>query len=382
MESRPLTFYEELIYTFQYLPLFIQIAIVLTLVAVTSTLIAYTAIIVKRWKAYVYETRKSWIMPALNDLVMSQVLLNDAAQTAPTVDDVVFDEDVLNKPEYRRKWVRQLLIEVLMDYRKNFTGETGLLFRKLYIDMDLEKLSFAKLKSVNANRKIQGLLELTKMDIPISDVTILPLTNSKKPALRVAARNAYIQLSKNEPFKFFDVASEPLLPWDQLEMFRIITTTEGIEIPNFSRWVSYSANKSIISFCLKLIAHYDQQNAIPTVMQLLNTKDHLLRADAITCLGKLRADSAEDRLVYIYSNQPLICQLQILKAIGMISSGKYLDFIKHEFLYSSNFDVKMSAARALIAHPGSDEMVAEMMQAVTPENQLILKHCSNPLIKN
>ena len=200
------------------------------------------------------------------------------------------------------------------------------------------------MKTLKWERKIKAVMELTQMDIPISDVTILPLTNSQNPSLRAAARNAYIQLSKNDPFKFFDIATEPLLPWDQLDMFRIITTTKDIQIPNFSRWVSYSTNKSVVSFCLKLIAHYDQKSAIPAVMDLLNNKDHYFRADAIACLGKLSAEMAEVRLVKIYDHQPLICQIEILRAVGQIASGKYLEFLKHEFSYSSNFDIRMNAA--------------------------------------
>ena len=75
--------------------------------------------------------------------------------------------------------------------------------------------------------------------------------------------------------------------------------------------------------------------------------------------------------------------MEILKAMGRIASGKYLDFLKHEFLYSTNFDVRMNAARSIIKHNTNESrvMVNELMATVTNENQLILKHCNNPLIK-
>ena len=259
---------------FSLLPLFIEIALAFIFIAILSTLIAYSAILFKRYKGYVYEKRLAFISPKIEDLITEQVLLNPNLGKDLPIEDIEFDPNALNDKIYRKPFVRQMMIDTLIQYRKNFRGEVGELLRKMYIDMGLEKDSFGKMKTLRWERKIKAVVELTQMDISISDVTILPLTNSGNAALRAAARNAYIQLSKNEPFKFFDIATEPLLPWDQLEMFKIITTTKDIAIPNFSRWVSYSTNKSIVSFCLKLIAHYDQQSAIPAVMDLLANKDH------------------------------------------------------------------------------------------------------------
>jgi len=368
---------------FSLLPLFIEIALAFIIIAIAATIIAYGAIMYKRYKSYVHEKRVAFVNPIIEDLITEQVLLNDSLGKDLPTEEIEFNPDALNNKVYKKPFVRQILIDTLIQYRKNFRGEVGDLLRKLYLDMGLDKDSFAKMKSVRWEKKIKAVVELTQMDITISDVTILPLTNSTNASLRAAARNAYIQLSKNEPFKFFDIATEPLLPWDQLEMFKIITTTKDIAIPNFSRWVSYSSNKSVVSFCLKLIAHYDQQSAVPAVMELLNNKDHYFRADAINCLGKLSAEPAEEKMVKIYNHQPLNCQLEILKAMGNIASGKYLEFLKSEFLFSSNFDIRMNAARAIIKHntQNSRLLVEELMEMTYEENQLIIKHCLNPLIK-
>jgi len=368
---------------FSLLPLFIEIALAFILIAIVATIIAYCAIMYRRYKAYVHEKRVAFISPIIEEMITEQVLLNEQLSSDVPIEEIEFDQAALSNKVYKKPFVRQILIDTLIAYRKNFRGEVGELLRKLYLDMGLDKDSFAKMKTMRWERKIKAVVELTQMDVTISDVTILPLTNSTNPSLRAAARNAYIQLSKNEPFKFFDIATEPLLPWDQLEMFKIITTTKDIAIPNFSRWVSYSSNKSVVSFCLKLIAHYDQQSAIPAVMDLLNNKDHYFRADAINCLGKLSAEVAEEKMVRIYNHQPLNCQIEILKAMGTIASGKYLEFLKTEFLYSSNFDIRMNAARAIIRHntQNSRLLVEELMEMTHEENQLIIKHCLNPLIK-
>ncbi len=368
---------------FSLLPLFIEIALILIFVAVMATLIAYGSILVRRYNASVYNKRLAHLSPLIEDLITEQVLLNENLGKDIPIEEIGFDQQALANKIFRKPAVRQILIDTLIRYRKNFRGEVGELLRKLYIDMNLVEDSFAKLRTFKWETKIKALVELTQMDIPISDSMLLPLTNSVNPTLRAASRNAYIQLSKNEPFKFFDIATEPILPWDQMEMFKIITTTKDITIPNFSRWVSYSNNKSIVTFCLRLIAHYDQQSAVPSVMELLGTKDHQFRAHAINCLGKLSAEIAEEKLVTMYTSQPVNCQIEILKAIGRISSGKHLEFLKNEFLFSNSFDVQMNAARSIIRHNSqiSRLMINEIMETTHEENQLIIRHCQNPLIK-
>ena len=368
---------------FSLLPLFIEIALTLILIAVIATFASYGVILVRRYRGYVYQKRLSYLSPKIEDLITEQVLLNENLDKNVPIDEIEFDKAAINNKLYKKPAVRQVLIDVLIRYRRNFRGEVGDLLRKLYIDMNLLDDSFKKLNTFKWESKIKALVELTQMDIPISDSTLLPLTNSRNPTLRAASRNAYIQLSKNEPFKFFDIATEPILPWDQLEMFKIITTSKDITIPNFSRWVSYSNNKSIVTFCLKLIVHYDQRTAIPAVMELLSNKDHYFRAHAINCLGKLSAEQAEERLVTIYNSQPVNCQIEILKALGRIASGRHLDFLKNEFLHSYNFDIQMHAARSIIRHntQNSRMLLNELMETTNDESQLIIKHCLNPLIK-
>jgi len=368
---------------YSLLPLFIEIALAFIFLAIVATLVAYSVILTKRYKGYKYQRQLDYLSPIIEDMITEQVLLNENLGKDMPVDEIEFDPAALNNKSYKKPGVRQILIDTLIRYRKNFRGEVGELLRKLYIDMNLQEDSFGKIKQFQWETKIKGLVELTQMDISIPDVTLLPLTNSSNATLRAQARNAYIQLSKNEPFKFFDIATEPLLPWDQLEMFRIITTSKEIAIPNFSRWVSYSTNKSVVSFCLKLIAHYDQQSAIPAVMNLLDTKDHYFRANAINCLGKLSAEVAEEKFVQIYNTQPINCQNEILKALGRIASGRHLEFLKQEFLYSSNFDIQMNAARSIIRHntQHSRLMIEELMETSQEEHQLIIKHCQNPLIR-
>ncbi|RFM28846.1 HEAT repeat domain-containing protein [Deminuibacter soli] len=375
-------FFRRYFYYFDSYPIVIQIAILLTTIAVLATFSAYAVILYRRYAGNRHEKKLARINPDLDNYITENIILNEQLATGEPVNQIVLPMGIFEKSLYRRRWVQQATIDRIIHYRKNFGGEIGGLLKKLYIDLELDKVSFKRLKSVKWDKKVKALKELTAMDMSIADVNILPLTNSKNRELRSEARHAYIKLSKNEPFKFFDIVTEPLLMWDQLELFKIITTTKDISIPNFARWVTYSSNKSVVAFCLKLIVHYNQQQAIPAIEKLLDSKDHYLRENAINALGKLKAEDTENKLVSIYSNQPLTCQLEILKALGRMGTGNHLEFLRHEFLRSADFDVRKNAAKSIINHKAdSASLLKELLDTATAENALILKHCMNPLIK-
>lgn len=368
---------------FGVLPLAIQIALVLIVVALIGTSLAYFFILYNRFRGAVYERKKKVLKPMYDELIVSNIVLHPEAHSGISSEYIAEITQQFESLPNQSKVARRILAKQLINYRKNIRGTIGDAIRNLYIDLGFDKQNIKLLRSGNWNVQVTALHELVDMDIPVADVTLLPLTNSHNRDLRSAARHAYIKLSKNDPFKFFDVVTEPLLMWDQIELFRIITTTESIAIPTFARWITYSSNKSIVSFCLKLMVHYNQLAAVPAVIKLLDTKDHFLRADAINALGKMEASESEEKLIYIYPNQPLICQLEILKAIGRFRSSQHLDFLKREFLYTSSFDIRKNAAKSIVKTVReNDPFLKELLDNATAENLIVLKHCMNPLIRN
>lgn len=377
--------FDQLLTYYEYiadLPVVIQIALIFIVVAIVSTLLAYLSILRGRYLGNVEAKRRARLNPIIDGLITEHILLNEAMQQpkAARQESVAYAFEI---PELRSKWARQLLIDRIIDYRKNIRGTVGEALRALYIDLELDKDSQKKLRSGKWHKRVQALNEFVSMDVPVADVTLLPLTNSHNLELRSAARHAYIKLSRNEPFKFFDVVSDTLLMWDQIELFRIITTTEKIVIPNFARWITYSTNKSVVSFCLKLVVYFNQVEAIPSIIKLLGTKDHYLRADAISALGKLEVVEVERDLVEMYNNQPLNCQIEILKALGRLRGKEHVEFVKKEFLHATDFEVRKNAARALVnMYPSGSPLIEELLATVSEESQLILKHCMNPLIKH
>jgi HEAT repeat protein len=345
--------------------------------------LAYFAMLRMRYRTY----RLSKKYARLNDIIDAHLLEHvfTMDEEGEDVSGAIAPDHVhavlYNRP-FQKRSSKQVLVDRLIFYKKNISGRMGDQITELFLLLDLDKFCVRKLEARSVEKVIQGLNEVTEMQVPVSDTLLLLLTNSRNRDVRAAARRAYIKLSNNEPFKFFDIATEHLLVWDQVELFSVISSTPGLAIPNFARWIIYSPNKGVVSFCLRLIVHFNQLAAIQSVIKLLNTRDHELRSEAINALGKLKAEEAEDKLISIYESQPRSCQVEILKALGRISSGRHLDFLKHEFMHSSSFDIRKLAAKSLIDNEWkAEEMIEDLLNGVNGESQLILKHCMNPLIK-
>lgn len=375
-------FLDPVLSTFREAPPTIRMAMIFIVVAIIVTLLAYFSILRSRFLGYRRKKRLGSLLPKVDNLIIDEIMANPEVAAGTPADKIQLNLEGFQELPLHKPWARRAITERIIHFRRNVRGNAGHLLRNLYLQLELNKDTMKQMKSPEWAHKVRALTVFIDMDIPVADVTILPLTNSRNRELRAVARHAYIKLSKNEPFKFFDVVTDPLLMWDQVELFRIITTTEDISIPNFARWITYSSNKSVVSFCLKLIVHYNQLPAVPAVIKLLETKDHHLRANAINCLGKLRVPDVEDRLVAMYTSQPLQCQIEILKAMGRISSGRQVDFLKQEFLHSTNFDLRKAAAKSLVKNDWvASQVLQELLDTADRESLLILKHCMNPLIR-
>jgi len=372
-------FIKGLLLNFRSLPLVIQLSLIVIMAAIVFTLIAVLVMLFYRYRRYRREKKLAKLIPVIDDLIFSYISYDSTDNPSTRY---ASKEEIITRLRRSIRGHRQLAVNRLTEYKKDLRGNMSQELNELFLELRLDRFCLRKFRSLRRFRKVQGLTEFAAMGIPVADAHILPLTHHRSREVRIMARHAYIKLSKNDPFKFFDVSTDRLLVWDQIELFRIITTNENITIPNFGSWLTYSTNPSIIRFCLRLVVHYNQTEAIPAVVRLLDTRDHELRAEAINCLGKIKAEQTEDKLVSIYNDQPPRCQAEILKAVGRIQSGRYVDFLTNEFLYASDFRLRKNAAKSLVNNSRMEPgLIEQLMATTTPENQLILKHCMDPLIK-
>lgn len=282
-------------------------------------------------------------------------------------------------PLYRES-IRRILVAELLNNHANFSGRTAEVLTELYLQLHLDKTARKNLHSRQWHKQIEAIRELTEMSVKDECEKILKFTDHRNPHLRIEAQIAFVKLCIDNPFRFLDTVREPILDWHQLILFELITKTETMARPRFANWLN-SANDSVVSFCLKLIEYYQQFDALPNLIYLINHYNLKIRATAIEILGRMEAEMAESHLVAAYPNQPQKIKVKILNALGLIASGGCLSFLNSQ-AKNKEFPLRMAALRAIKAHRQEGrELLTSLYNEGVSQDRAIIKHVLDERIK-
>lgn len=314
--------------------------------------------------------------------IIDELLIKFIFDEEDTYSESEIYNDFTDKLGKLNKSTLNLITQRLIKCKNSFNFKVNEPYNKLIRALDIENHIEKKLDFTNQFVKMKGIQELTSLSISASESKIIPFTYSGNNQLRKESRSSYIRLSKNDPFKYFDETKEALNSWDHINLLKNLMSIENTVIPNFSKWISYSKNNSIISFSIKMCSHFKQKESIPTLIDFLKNENHELRAEAIKALGDLQALECENHLKEIYVNQPDICQVEIIRTLGKFHSGNSLDFLRQAYMESLQTDTKKVIAEAIINYGESGKQVFNNLeQTESGFSNLILKHIANPLIK-
>lgn len=371
------SWFQEVRDGFAYLPLFIQSAIVVSLLAIAGTLLTYLGLMVSRGLKY-YRERRNQPVALQSDALILEYMLTSITAEAPAEPPL----EAFRKLPLHRNWARHLLVQKLLHYQRNFSGVSAAAFRELYEALGLHKQAERKLRSGRPSVMVEALSELFNMEVKMDEHLIMPLTHHSNRYVREMARCYLAKCSADHPLDFLADIQAPLLPWEQFELFRVISQRKDLPMPAFMLWMQPSLHPTVISFALRMAVHFQQFEAAPAISKLLKTDNIALRALAINSLGKLMAQEFEDTLLKIYADQPVACKMEILKALGRMGTGRHLAFLKQEFMQSPEFELKKHAARSIVSHAALAQPLLWELQAESKGQQhVILQHCLNPSIK-
>ncbi|MFA5555940.1 MAG: HEAT repeat domain-containing protein [Flavobacteriaceae bacterium] len=267
------------------------------------------------------------------------------------------------------------LIQKNSDYleSKNYLN----VIKGLKIDTHLEqKLSFSSTRS-----RLRAFQSLSRLNLIISDSKILPYTYSKNKSLRKESRASYIGVSNNDPFKFFDRENPELNHWDQINLIKQLEMHHKDNLPNFSKWIKYTKDKSQNIFLIRAVAYFKQLNSVSALEELLESEDHDIRKEAILALSEMRITSVEEKLKKIYYNQPSECQKAIIEAVALMQTGKSLNFLKDAFFEATNADIKKLIAEGIYLYGEEGKKYFDHLCKIEDGfDLLILQHVKNPMI--
>lgn len=243
---------------------------------------------------------------------------------------------------------RRVLAEILLDLRKDVSGEARQSLFRLYQDLGLHKDAFSKLKSWRWEIISKGILELTQMEVAESYSFVTKFINDKRSTIRKQAEIATVTLRHEGINYFLDTTRYKISEWQQLKLLDVIRNKKDFRPPRFKAWLT-SNNKYVVLFALRLIKYYNQNDADESLIELVKHKNKQIKEEAIACIKEFNITAALDTLKLVFWNCSTEIKIAILGTIGEIGSTEDIEFLQLMDKKELNFAVKSKAISSINA---------------------------------
>ncbi|WP_146106885.1 HEAT repeat domain-containing protein [Polaribacter porphyrae] len=240
-----------------------------------------------------------------------------------------------------------------------------------------------KFDSRSNSEKMDAFQEAFVLDLNKFDAKVLRYAYSRNQQIRSEARNSYLALSNNDPYRFFDEFDRSLSKWDEIELMQYLRLQKDRgNLEGLGKWINYSENDSLVVFLIKMVGYFKQRGIDEILMEKLEDGSELVRAAAISTLGELGIKETEQTLIDRYFTEPEICQVAIVKAIKKFNTGKSLNFLQEIFFESNNTDTKKIIAESILNYSYEGKIAFQNLKnSLSGFDLLILQHVETPLIK-
>lgn len=363
------------IYKIKTFPLIIQITIVLTMMFIIVTLALMITI-------YTIRRRHNRLQ---------KILENSVPDIVKLFDDILFtdknysEQEIFNSYEEIVDEVNResldIGIGVLVDFKNEHreSDKYPLVISALGIVEHLER----KFDSRSNSEKIDAFQEAFVLDLNKFDSKVLRYAYSKNKKIRSEARNSYLALSTNDPYRFFDEFDGDLSKWDEIELMQYLKLQkERGNLEGLGKWINYSKNESLVVFLIKMVGFFNQKGIDEILLEKLEDDNERVRAEAILTMGELYISETEQDLIDRYYTEPEICQVAIVKTIRKFNSGRSLNFLQEIFTESNNTDTKKIIGEAILNYSYEGRIAFQNLKSSMKGFDLtILQHVESPLIK-
>ncbi|RRQ48320.1 HEAT repeat domain-containing protein [Maribacter algicola] len=241
---------------------------------------------------------------------------------------------------------RKVLTEILMDLRKDVSGSTRKELFHIYQDLGLHEDAFKNLKSWRWEIISKGIFELTQMHVEEAYKPITRFINDRRPTVRKQAEIAVVSLKREGITFFLDHTKYKISEWQQLKLLDVVRNQEDYIAPPFRLWLT-SKNNHVVLFALRLIKHYNQNDANSSLITLVNHKSNYIKREAIHCIKEFNITEALPVLKSVFDKNSTDIRMHILDAIAEIGSEADLSFLENIEGENYSFMVKNKAVRAI-----------------------------------
>lgn len=274
-----------------------------------------------------------------------------------------------------------IAVDILVDFKNNNRQSENyfLLISALGIIEHIER----KFDSRSNSEKMDAFQEAFVLNLNKFDSKVLRYAYSKNKKIRSEARNSYLALSANDPYRFFDDFEGDLTKWDEIELMQYLNLqNKRGNLEGLGKWINYSKNDSLVIFLIKMVGHFKQKGIEDILIEKLEDDNSYVRAEAINTMGELNIKETEKILIERYYTEPEICQVSIVKTIKKFNSGKSLRFLQEIFNESNNTDTKKIIAESILNYSYEGKIAFQNLKnSLKGFDLVILQHVETPLIK-
>jgi len=237
---------------------------------------------------------------------------------------------------------RLVLTEILLDLQKDLSGDSRNRIFKLYQNLELHLDAFKKLRNWRWEIVSKGILELTQMRVLAAYGFIKKFINDKRGVVRKQAQIATVTLKHEGISYFLDTTRYGISEWQQLKLLDVLRNFEDFTPPRFKAWLT-SKNRDVVLFALRLIKHYNQNDANKSLIELVKHKNDQIKSEAIQCIKDFGVFEAVATLKSVFRNCRVDIKLQILDTISSLGKEEDIEFLQTLVSKESNFLVKSKA---------------------------------------
>ncbi|WP_299162201.1 hypothetical protein [uncultured Eudoraea sp.] len=243
---------------------------------------------------------------------------------------------------------RLVLTEILLDLKKDLSGDSRNRIYKLYQDLELHLDAFNKLRSWRWEVVSKGILELTQMRVLAAYGFIKKFINDKRGVVRKQAQIATVTLKHEGIAYFLDSTRYGISEWQQLKLLDVLRNFEDFTPPRFKAWLT-SKNRDVVLFAIRLIKHYNQNDANKSLIELVKHRNDQIKSEAIQCIKDFGVFEAAPVLKSVFRNCSVDIKLQILDTISSLGKAQDIEFLQIILNKESNFLVKSKAISTINA---------------------------------
>ena len=283
-------------------------------------------------------------------------------------------EAILQLSKFKRK--KELLIEVLIEFQKNFRGDSDRQIIEIYQAMNLGKTSYDKTFAISYFEQVKGLRELTNMLPNQATEMIAARLNDSNDLVRSEAQICYPQVNKEFPFDFLSILDKPFSKWAQLNIYYYIKIHE-LPVPSFDKWIT-STQPNVVCFCIQMISLFQQHENSAAVISLLQNPDEIIRFDAIRACGELHFIESKQLLKENYKTETQKNKLEITKSFLHIGEESDLPFLE-EIVRNEELSLRMEACRTMYSlSENSRGYLENLNQSMNFVLTSIIAHITDP----